>query len=83
MEQWNQEGRKRMDDLLKPGATMLPEERVMYTMELQSDVEAQVEKHAKLQGEWDAGLKPTQEEEKSERMEVGARDGKVHYLANL
>ncbi len=42
MEKWNQEGRKRMDDLLKPGTNMLPEERVMYTMELQSDIEGQV-----------------------------------------
>ncbi len=46
MENWNADGRKRMDDLLKPAKEMLPEERVMYTMELQSDIEGQVRAEA-------------------------------------
>ncbi len=71
MEQWNKDGRTRMDDLLKPGTSMLPEERVMYTMELQSDVEGQIEKHGNMMKQWEEELKPTQEDEKSEEAEVG------------
>ena len=69
MEDWNVAGRKRMDDLLKPGTNMLPEERVMYTMELQSDIEAQIAKHEKQAEEW-AQIQPTKDAEKTEDAEV-------------
>ena len=48
---------------------MLPEERVMYTMELQSDISVQIDKHAKHDEEWKT-LAPAQDNEKSEMADV-------------
>ena len=69
MEEWNLNGRTRMDDLLKPGTSLLPEERVMYTMELQSDIEQQLTKHEELGKDWQK-LKPQKEAESSSFSEV-------------
>lgn len=73
MEEWNAKGRQRMDDLLKPGTNMLPEERVMYTMELQSDIAVQIDKHKEHDELWKS-LMPSQDNEKSEQAEVGLVD---------
>ena len=62
MEEWNSKGRARMDDLLKPGTNLLPEERVMYTMELQSDIEQQLVKREELGENWEV-LKPQHDKE--------------------
>lgn len=42
LESWLENGRTRLDSLLKPDKDLLPEERVMLTMELQSDIEQQI-----------------------------------------
>lgn len=68
-EKWMLNGRKRMDDLLKPPAPMLPEERVMVTMELQGDVEAQIKAHGEIMEEWQK-LQPTEPGEKGEQSDV-------------
>ncbi len=68
-EKWNMEGRTRMDDLLKPGSNLLPEERVMYTMELQGDIENQLKQTEQLCQDWKC-LEPTCENEKSSNSEV-------------
>ncbi len=69
METWLVDGRKRMDDLLKPPQPILPEERVMYTMELQSDTENQIKKHTEVFAEWEK-IKPTEKHEESAEAEV-------------
>ena len=60
-----------MDELLKPTKSMLPEERVMVTMELQGDIEAQIKKHADLMLEWDK-IQPTEAGEKGEHSDVSS-----------
>jgi hypothetical protein len=67
--EWLKEGRKRMDSLLKPEATLPPEERVMLTMELQSDIEGTVAKFKQLNEIW-MSIQPSAEKEKSEESEV-------------
>ncbi len=69
LEDWLQQGRQRMDSLLKPEKNLLPEERVMYTMELQSDIEEQVKKYEQHQEMWQS-LKPTTDAENSEESQV-------------
>eukprot|EP00095_Tigriopus_kingsejongensis_P009110 maker-scaffold150_size309978-snap-gene-1.12 protein:Tk09110 transcript:maker-scaffold150_size309978-snap-gene-1.12-mRNA-1 annotation:"muscle-specific protein 300" len=69
LEKWNAEGRTRMNELLNPPKPLLPEERVMYTMELQSDVEVQLDKHRKHGEEWDQ-IKPTEGPEKTDEAEA-------------
>lgn len=69
LEAWNKEGRQRMNDLLEPSKPLLPEERVMYTMELQSDVEVQLNKHQTHEDEWNQ-IKPTDSTEQSSEAEV-------------
>ena len=71
MEAWNVAGRKRMDDLLNPPKPLLPEERVMYTMELQSDIEAEIAKHAKHAEEWKT-IEPTEDAEKTDEAAVSS-----------
>lgn len=79
MEEWNKQGRTRMDDLLKPGTNMLPEERVMYTMELQGDIEQQIEKHKKQDEEW-GQIQPSKDGEKTEFAEVTCHCHALLYL---
>lgn len=69
LEEWLVTGRKRMDDLLKPEANMLPEERVMFTMELQSDIEEQIKKHGAVTEVWNS-IQPTEPGEKSDESDV-------------
>ena len=59
-EQWLGVGRKRMDDLIKPEKPMEVQERVMATMELQSDVGLQVEQFKPKVEFWAGPLKPTE-----------------------
>ncbi len=78
LEQWNKDGRQRMDDLLKPGANLLPEERVMYTMELQSDIEAQIEKRTKHEELW-SKVEPKEKAEESEPAQVRGTTEKIKF----
>uniref|UniRef100_A0A0K2U2D0 Uncharacterized protein n=2 Tax=Lepeophtheirus salmonis TaxID=72036 RepID=A0A0K2U2D0_LEPSM len=59
LENWLIEGKRRKDELLNPTETIEPQERVMATMELQSDVDTQIEKTKAAAEEWDK-LKPTE-----------------------
>ena len=52
-EEWLTGGRKRMDDLIKPEKPMEVQERVMATMELQSDVQLQTEQFATRLESWE------------------------------
>lgn len=69
LQEWLLDGRKRMDSLLKPEKNLLPEERVMYTMELQSDIEDQIKKFGQQQEMWQS-LKPTTDAESSDESQV-------------
>lgn len=83
METWNVDGRKRMDDLLNPPKPLLPEERVMYTMELQSDIEAEIAKHAKHNDEVWKSIEPTEAAEKTdEAAEFVSRMAEVSKFQN-
>jgi len=52
LEQWLPTGRERMDELLNPDSPVTAEDRVVQTMELQSDVMIEVEKMEKLSETW-------------------------------
>jgi len=65
-EQWLGVGRKRMDDLIKPEKPMEVQERVMATMELQSDVGIQVDNFKPKVEFWGGPLKPTEPGENTE-----------------
>lgn len=65
-EQWLGEGRKRMDDLIKPEKPMEVQERVMATMELQSDVQLKCEEFKTRVENWEGQLKPTEPGENTE-----------------
>jgi hypothetical protein len=54
------EGRKRMDTLMKPEKPMEAQDRVMATMELQSDVQLQCEEFKTKVEVWEGPLKPTE-----------------------
>ena len=69
-EQWLGVGRKRMDDLIKPEKPMEVQERVMATMELQSDVGLQVEQFKPKVEFWAGPLKPTEPGENTEDAQV-------------
>merc|ERR1712223_343029 len=59
LEEWLPTGRKRMDDLLDPNNPVSAEDRVVQTMELQSDAVIEVEKMEKVSETW-TGLSPTE-----------------------
>jgi len=59
IETWLPEGRARMDELLSPDNPTSAEDRVVQTMELQSDVMIEVEKMEKISEEWQ-GLSPNE-----------------------
>jgi len=61
LESWLEDGRKRLDFLLKPDKDLLPEERVMMTMELQSDIEQQIIKMRSCEEIW-SSITPESEE---------------------
>ena len=69
-EQWLGVGRKRMDDLIKPEKPMEVQERVMATMELQSDVGIQVDQFKPKVEFWNGPLKPTENGENTEDAQV-------------
>ena len=68
-EKWMVDGRKRMDELIKPSAPLAPEERVMVTMELQGDVEGQIKAQGEIMKEWDQ-IQPSEPGEKGEASDV-------------
>jgi len=65
-ENWNEEGRKRMDDLLNPPAPIQAEDRVLQTMELGEDIRKQLELHSEQQKLWEQELSPSQAGEDSQ-----------------
>jgi len=79
VEQWLPTGRKRMDDLLNPDNPdgIKAEDRVVLTMELQSDVMVEVEKMEKVSETW-SGLSPNEAAENTtEAQEFDNRMGTV------
>jgi len=60
LEDWLPEGRKRMDDLLNPDNPVSAEDRVVQTMELQSDTQLQTEAFAKVSETWNNALQPSE-----------------------
>ena len=52
LESWLENGRERLNALLKPDKDLLPEERVMLTMELQSDIEQKISKMKSCEEIW-------------------------------
>jgi len=61
LELWLEKGRARLESLLKPEKDLLPEERVMLTMELQSDIEQQILKMKNCEDIWNS-IMPEEEE---------------------
>merc|ERR1712223_130729 len=59
LEEWLPTGRKRMDDLLDPNNPVTAEDRVVQTMELQSDTMVEIEKMEKVSETWST-LSPTE-----------------------
>jgi hypothetical protein len=60
LEDWLPEGRKRMDDLLSPDNPIKAEDRVVQTMELQSDTTLEIEKMDKANATWSDELAPAE-----------------------
>ena len=69
-EDWLLEGRKRMDALMKPEKPMEVQERVMATMDLQTDVQLQSEQYKTKVDFWEGPLKPTEPGENTEDAQV-------------
>lgn len=65
-EQWLGGGRARMDELIKPEKPMEVQERVMATMELQTDVQLKGEEFTACIELWEDGLKPTENGENTD-----------------
>ena len=63
-------GRGRMDTLMKPEKPMEVQERVMATMELQSDVQLQCEEFKVRVDFWEGPLKPTESGENTAEAQV-------------
>jgi len=61
LDSWLQNGQKRLESLLKPDKDLLPEERVMLTMELQSDIEQEILKTKKCKEIW-ISIEPERDE---------------------
>ena len=61
MDSWLQNGQKRLESLLKPDKDLLPEERVILTMELQSDIEQEILKTKKCKEIW-ISIEPDRDE---------------------
>jgi len=60
LEEWLPQGRTRMDDLLNPDNPVTAEDRVVQTMELQSDTQLQIEDFAKVSETWNNVLQPSE-----------------------
>ena len=69
-EQWLGGGRKRMDELIKPEKPMEVQERVMATMELQTDVQLKSDEFTAKVDLWEGSLKPTEPGENTEEAQV-------------
>ena len=69
-EEWLLGGRKRMDDLIKPAEPIEVQERVMRTMDLQTDVQMEQEKFQAHIEFWENTLKPTEPGENTEEAQV-------------
>jgi hypothetical protein len=69
-EQWLGGGRARMDELIKPEKPMEVQERVMATMELQTDVQLKGEEFTACIELWEDGLKPTENGENTDEAQV-------------
>jgi len=65
-EGWLGSGRKRMDELINPPKVLDAQERVMQTMELQTDTQLQVEKFGEKMTYWEQTLAPTEALENTE-----------------
>jgi len=65
-EAWLGVGRKRMDDLITPPKELDPQERVMQTMELQTDTQLQVENFGEKMTYWDQTLAPQEPAENTD-----------------
>jgi len=70
LEDWLPQGRKRMDDLLSPDNPIKAEDRVVQTMELQSDASLEVEKMEKANETWTNDLCPIESGENTDDAQV-------------
>ena len=59
-----------MDDLITPPKELDPQERVMQTMELQTDTQLQVEKFGEKMTYWDQTLAPQEPAENTDDSQV-------------
>jgi len=70
IEDWLLVGRKRMDDLVNPPAPIEAQERVMQTMELQTDVQLQCEEFQLKKEYWDQTLAPQEAAENTDDTQI-------------
>merc|ERR1711860_343914 len=70
LEEWLPQGRTRMDDLLNPDNPVTAEDRVVQTMELQSDTQLQIEDFAKVSETWNNVLQPSEAGENTPQAQV-------------
>jgi len=65
LEKWNDEGRKRMEELLNPETPFQAEDKVLMTMELGEDISKQLEITESQQSLWNSELGPSKATETS------------------
>lgn len=65
LEKWNDEGKKRMEELLNPETPFQAEDKVLMTMELGEDISKQLEVTESQQSLWNSELGPSKATETS------------------
>lgn len=85
LEKWNDDGRKRMDELLNPPAPIEAEDRVLMTMELGEDITKQLEIVDAQESLWNNELGPVKATEITDESKalVGRMDTVKSNLSDL
>lgn len=85
LEKWNEDGRKRMDELLNPPAPIEAEDRVLMTMELGEDITKQLEIVDAQESLWNNELGPVKATEISDESKalVARMDSVKSNLSDL
>jgi len=85
LEKWNEDGRKRMDELLNPPAPIEAEDRVLMTMELGEDITKQLEIVDAQESLWNNELGPVKATEITDESKalVGRMDTVKSNLSDL
>jgi len=81
LDSWLQKGQKRLDSLLKPDKDLLPEERVMLTMELQSDIEQEILKTKKCEEIW-ISIEPERDEKSDDSQSCVTQQQNIVEIQN-